>query len=158
VTARWYLSSAVVAAAVGWLAARIHLSGWTPLGLLSLAVGIGLGFSISKLATATGICCRKRLVVGALLFAAIAVFAEHAWLYRDFRRQWNEARASEPQVAMFRREEPWSPTEYLRHEIAAGRVALWCMDAALIATGTLGTVLVGRSASTDRVVVADDAN
>jgi hypothetical protein len=135
-----------------------HRSGWAPLGLLSLAVGVGLGFSILKLATAVGVCCRKRLIVGSLLFASIAVFAEHAWLYRDFRRQWVEARTSEPQVAMFRREEPWSPAEYLQHEIAAGRVTLWCLDAALIAAGTLGTVFVRRSTFTDRVIVADDAN
>ncbi len=141
-TIRWYLGGIAAGAAVGWVAAKCHLSGWAPIGLVSLVVGLALGYVLSKLSAATGVFCPQRLVVGTVIFALVAVFAEHTWLYHDFRRQWVEARANEPQVALFRPIEPWTPTEYFRHEMSPGRMTLWCMDAALIVTGAVGVVLV----------------
>ncbi|MGD9635539.1 MAG: hypothetical protein AB7I57_07175 [Pirellulales bacterium] len=147
---------------MGWLAAQCHLAGRAPVGILSLAVGIALGWGAATLAAWVGVVCRKWLVTGAVLFALVAIFTEHAWLYRDFRRQWHEARLN-PQVAMFRPEEPWSPAEYMRHEASGPRIALWGVDAVLIAAGTLGVVLLRRpaihgDADKNRFVVADDAN
>ncbi len=91
--------------------------------------------------------------MGAVVFALVTVFAEHTWLYRDFRRQWQDAREISPQVALFRPAEPWSPAEYFHYEVASGRIALWCVDAALIVAGTMGVVLLQNK----RFVVADDA-
>jgi hypothetical protein len=157
-TIRWYLGGIAAGAAIGSFAAGCHLSGWAPVGLVSLGVGVALGYVLSKLSAASGIGCPRRLAVGALIFALVAVFAEHTWLYHDFRRQWQAARASDPQVALFRPAEPWTPAEYFRHEISSGRVALWCVDAVLIVAGAVGVVLVRRGANTKKLVVADDAN
>jgi hypothetical protein len=158
VTARWYLGGVAVAAAVGWLAAWCHASGWAPVGLLSLAAGVGLGLALWRLAAMLDVRGRNQLIAGTLLFALVTIFAEHAWLYRDFRRQWHEARTENPRVALFRPAEPWSPTEYFRHEVTAPRAVLWCVDAALIVTSALGTVLVRGRSSTKKFVVVDDAN
>jgi hypothetical protein len=101
---------------------------------------------VAKLAKRAGVCCRKQLVVGTTIFALVAVLTEHAWLYHDFRRQWGEARAREPQVALFRPEEPWSPAEYVLNEWSPGRAALWCVDASLIVASAVGVVLVRNRA------------
>jgi len=163
VTLRWYVFGILLAAAVGYLAAVCHLAGLAPVGLVSLAVGVGLGLGAAQLASMFHIACRKRLLSGALLFALIAIFAEHAWLYQDFRRQWREARDVNPRVAMFRPESPWSPAEYLHHEATGPRITLWCIDAMLIAAGSIGVVMLRRTTSdcdVDRhkLVAADDAN
>jgi hypothetical protein len=152
---RWYLSGIAAGAVVGWAAAKCHLSGWAPVGLLSLGVGGVLGLVVAKLAERAGVSCRMQLVIGTAIFALVAILAEHAWLYHDFRRQWTDARAREPQVALFRPEEPWSPAEYVLNEWSPGRAALWCVDASLIVAGA---VLVSRGANTKTFVVADDAN
>jgi hypothetical protein len=122
----------------------IHRSDHAPVGILSLGVGLGLGAILTGLAAARHVTCRRRLIIGAALLAIVAVLAEHAWLYRDFRRQWHEARAQSPHIALFRPEAPWSPTEYFAHEASPGRVVLWCADAALVTAATVGTVAVAR--------------
>jgi len=45
-------------------------------------------------------------------------------------------------VAMFRPEAPWSPQEYFMRELTPQRAALWGLDAALIASAAVGTVLI----------------
>ena len=118
VTLRWYLAGIGGRPRPSAGSPRIAtLSGWAPVGLLSLAVGdwarilrVQVGGELRCLAAGSD------SLSASLLFALVTVFVEHAWLYRDFRRQWHEARASNPQVAMFRPEQPWSPAEYLRHE------------------------------------------
>jgi len=154
----FYLAGIAAGAAIGWVAAKCHASGWAPVGLVSLGVGVALGYVVSRVAAACGVRCSKRLMVGTVTFALVVAFVEHAWLYHDFCRQWQDARARDPQVALFRPAEPWSPAEYVRHEISSGSVTLWCVDAVLIAAGAVGTVLIRRDANTQKVVVADDAN
>ena len=69
------------------------------------------------------------------------------------------ARGADEQSAgghVFRPEQPWSPAEYVRHESTSGRVALWGLDASLIAAATLGTVLIRRKS--EQFVVTDDVN
>lgn len=152
------LGGIAAGAAVGWIAARCHASGIAPVGLVSLAAGLALGYALSKLAAATGMKVSKRLLVGVAAFALVAVFVEHTWLYWDFRRQWEEARAVNPQVALFREAEPWTPAEYLWREVSTARIGLWCVDAALIIAGAVGVVFARRGASAEKVVVAEVAS
>lgn len=140
----WFLLGALAAIGVGGLAAVLNLARFAPAGLLPIFVGVVLGAVLIGLAAITRVQCRKRLLWGAVVLAMMAVLAEHAWLYRDFRRQWHEARSTSPHLAMFRAESPWSPAEYLRHEATAGRVAFWCVDAALVIAFTAGVVSLGR--------------
>ena len=109
---------------IAWLAALVHASGHAPIGLVSLAVGIGLGAILDRIAAAQRVAGRRRLIIGTILLAIVTVLAEHTWLYLDFRRQWHESREKSPQVAMFRPESPWSPREYFAHrgDAAARRV------------------------------------
>jgi hypothetical protein len=146
---RSVLGGIVAAAALGLIAAKLNVAGFAPVGLLPLAVGIALGAVVSWLAGG-GVICRKRLVFATILLAILTVFAEHAWLYRDFCRQWREARASQAQVAMFRSEMPWSPREYFASEATPGRVALWCVDAALIVAAAVATVIAYQRWTVDR--------
>lgn len=140
----WYGASVVAAILVAWTAAMIHASGHAPLGLVSLGVGTGLGAALSGIAAMLGIAGSRRLIFSALLLAILTVLAEHAWLYLDFRRQWQEARAESAVVAMFRPEAPLSPAEYFAHEWTGRQAALWCFDAAIIAASCVGTVFVLR--------------
>ena len=137
----WYGTGAVAAIIIAWLAALVHASGPAPIGLVSLAVGIGLGAILSKIAALIRIAGRKRLIIGTILLAIVAIVAEHTWLYLDFRRQWHEARAKSPQVAVFRPESPWSAREYFLIEATPSRTALWCIDAAIIVASAIGTVI-----------------
>jgi hypothetical protein len=149
---RWYLGGFVAAAAIGWAAAKCHLVGWAPVGLISLAAGVLLGLALAKLAAANAIVGTKQLVVGAILLGLTAVFFAHAWLYVDFRRQWREARDTDPQVALFRPEAPWTPSEYFERELSPRRVVLWGVDAAIVVGATVATVLLqrrGRASTTD---------
>jgi hypothetical protein len=101
--------------------------------------------------------CRKRLVLGTLIVAIVAIQAEHAWLYYGFRRQWHAARAKSAEVALFRAEEPWGPTEYFTREIAAGRVTHWIVDAALITGTAIGAAIVTHRAFANSRAVSDAA-
>jgi hypothetical protein len=149
---RWYLGAVLTGAVSGWAAATLHLSGWAPVGLASVGVGLVLGVVLLRLAAMTSVTLLRPLVAGAIISALVAVLVEHAWLYHDFRRQWQDARAREPQVALFRPAEPWSPARYFRHELSPGRATLWCVDAALIVLASVGTVSLGRKAGTQTVV------
>jgi hypothetical protein len=146
------LGGIIAGVALGCVAAKLNVAGFAPVGILPLAVGIALGSATGRLAKYTDLKSRKRLIVATISFAILTILAEHAWLYRDFCRQWREARASQAQVAMFRPEAPWSPAEYFAHEATPGRVALWCVDGALVVAGAVGAVIVSwrvveRSAS-----------
>jgi hypothetical protein len=141
---RWYLGGFLAAAAIGWVAAKCHLVGWAPVGLISLAAGILLGLALTKWAALSGSVGTRQLVIGALLLGLAAVFFEHAWLYVDFRRQWRQARDADPQVALFRPEAPWSPREYFERELSPRRVALWSVDAAIVVGAAVATVLLQR--------------
>ena len=139
---RWFLAGVAVAAAVGWLAATCHLRGFAPVGLISLVVGVVLGACLSGLAAMLRVAGARQTILGTLLLATVTVLTQHAWLYRDFRRQWAEARATQPQIALFRPEEPWSPREYLAREATPGRIALWGLDTALIIAAAAGAMYV----------------
>jgi hypothetical protein len=148
-----YLGGIVAAAVIGWLAAQLQSRGFAPLVLMPLATGLVLGLTLRKLAGALAI-GRRQALWGALLFAIVSVLTEHTWLYQDFRRQWQAEREANPQVAMFRPAEPLSMAEYFRREASSMRVALWCLDAALVVASTVMVVTFHR----EKVVVADDAN
>jgi len=139
----WYGVGAVAAIVIAWLAALVHASWHAPFGLVPLAVGIALGFVLVKIAATLRVeDSRRKLIVGAILLAVVAVLAEHAWLYLDFRRQWQAARERSPQVAIFRPEFPWSLPEFLENEATPQQVAVWCIDAALIIVSAATTVAV----------------
>jgi hypothetical protein len=137
----WYGAGALAAIVIAWLAALVHAAGHAPIGLVSLAVGVALGAVLAKIAATQRIVGAKRLIVGTILLAILAVIAEHTWLYLDFRRQWREAREKSPQVAVFRPESPWSPREYFAIEATPEHAALWCVDAAIIVATAVGTVV-----------------
>ncbi len=137
----WFVSGTFAAIAVGWLAARIHVSGHAPVGLTSCSVGVLLGVALSAIAASQRLAGARELLLGTLLLAILTVLAEHAWLYRDFRGQWQEARAKSAAVAMFRPETPPGPREYFAREVNG---PLWCLDAALVAAAAVGTVIVWR--------------
>jgi ABC-type uncharacterized transport system permease subunit len=138
----WYAVGLIAAIAVGWLAAVVHGAGHAPIGILSLAVGIALGIILCRIAATLRVAGSPRLVVGAILLALVTVLAQHAWLYHSFRQQWHKARTESAEVAMFRPETPWSPSEYFSRELTPQRAALWCVDAALITAAAVGTVVL----------------
>lgn len=142
----WYSAGAAVAIAIAWLASLIHASGHAPVGLVSLSVGVALGFALAKLATALQVTGIRRLVVGTILIATLAIAAEHAWLYLDFRQQWRQSR-EKPHVAVFRSETPWSLAQFFKNEATPQRAALWAVDAAFIVAGAVTTIAL-RSRST----------
>lgn len=135
----WCAGGVACAIVVGWLAARIHASGHAPIGLTSLGVGAFLGFAVSQLAVMLRIAGRRLLLSSAAFFAIVLVIAQHAWLYHDFRRQWQAAREKSATVALLRPESPPSPLIYFAHE---WNPALWVADAMLILTGGVGVVVV----------------
>jgi hypothetical protein len=145
----WLASGAIAAGVVGWIAAQVHLSGHAPVGLVSAGAGVLLGFLLMWLAGFAGVHCKHRLVIGTLLLAVLTIVSEHAWLYRDFRRQWVEAREKSTTVAMFRSESPPGPEVYFAHE---WNPALWFTDGAIILAGAVGTVMILRRSGN-----ADDA-
>jgi len=138
----WYGVGAVAAIVIAWLAALVHASGHAPIGLVSLAVGIALGASLAKLAAIQRVTCKKRLIVGTIVLAILAVLAEHTWLYLDFRRQWHETREKSPQVAIFRPESPWSPREFLENEATPQLITVWFVDAVIIIFSAATTIAV----------------
>ena len=121
------------------------LSGRAPVGLVSLGVGMALGLALSKLAARRR---RRRRPTAAnhrrrSYSQFVTVVAEHTWLYRDFRRQWQEARAKraaggDVPAAKSRGRRPST----FAHELSPARVTLWCVDAALIVAAAVGAVIV----------------
>ncbi len=137
----WLLFGTIAAIGVGWVAALVHASGHAPIGLTSLGVGALLGVLLGRLAAMLRIAGPAPLVVGTLLLAIFTILAEHAWLYRDFRGQWREARTKSAAVAMFRSDTPPGPRDYFAREFNA---PLWCLDATIIASAAVGIAIVLR--------------
>jgi hypothetical protein len=139
----WYGAGAIAAIAIAWIAALVHASGHAPVGLISLVVGIALGATLRKIAGTLRVPdARRHLLIGTILLAIVAVLAEHAWLYLDFRRQWQAAREKSPQVAIFRPESPWSPREFFINEATPQLITVWCIDAAIIIVSAAVTLAV----------------
>jgi hypothetical protein len=143
----WIVLGLIGAVVVGWLSAKIHASGHAPIGLTSFGIGALLGMMASVLAATLRVAGIRTLLLGTLLFAAVTILSEHAWLYVDFRGQWQEARASNAAVAMFREETPPSPIAYFAHE---WRPVLWITDAALIVATALCVVVFRRSTGCEK--------
>jgi hypothetical protein len=140
----WYGAGAVAAIVIAWLASLIHVSGHAPVGLVSVAVGISLGAALTGIAASLRLAGFRRLLVGAAILAILTVVAEHTWLYLDFRRQWQAERAKSAAVAMFRPESPPLPAEYFSQEGTPRQLTFWCLDAAIITLGSVGTLFVLR--------------
>jgi ABC-type uncharacterized transport system permease subunit len=137
----WYITGAGAALAIAWLAAMLHVSGHAPLAIVSLGVGAALGATLSAIAATLRVAGQRNIILSTILFALVTIVAQHAWLYIDFRRQWHEARAASPEVALFRPESPWSPAEYLARELTPGRAGLWTLDAALVVAAAVAVVI-----------------
>jgi hypothetical protein len=147
----WYAGGMLAAVAIGWIAARLNVVGIAPVGLSSLCVGGVLGGTLTALAVSQSrrpgpavLTGSPHVVIGTILLALVTILAEHAWLYRDFRRQWHAARANSPEVALFRPAAPWSPAEYFARELSADRAALWALDAVLVIAAAVIVVIVAR--------------
>src|SRR5688572_11064668 len=130
---RFLLLGCVVAVVVARVGAALHRSGNAPLAIFSIGVGIALGAILALVAATQRVESARRLLLATFVLALVAAVAQHAWLYADFRRQWHDARERSPQVAMFRSETPWSAGEYFAREATPQRVAIWIVDAALVA-------------------------
>ena len=128
---------------MAWLASLVHASGHAPIGLTSIGAGIALGVTLTAIAATLRVAGNRRLLISTIVFAIFMVFAEHAWLYLDFRRQWHDESAKSIQVAIFQRE-PSSPAEYFAHELTPQRATLWAVDAVIIVAGAVGTVFALR--------------
>ena len=142
----WIALSAFAAIIVGWLSALIHASGHAPIGLTSFFVGAVLGIVIGVIAASQGIRAAKVLIFGAVALALITIVAEHAWLYRDYCRQWDQARTRSVAAATFPDATPPTMTEWFKHEWSP---LLWLTDAALI---TITAAATAVSASRYRIV------
>jgi hypothetical protein len=141
---RFLLIGCVVAVVVARIGAVLHRSGNAPVGILSIGVGIALGAILALITATKHVGTTKRLLLATIALALVTAVAQHAWLYADFRRQWREARKRSPQVAMFRSETPWSAREYFAREATPQRVAIWTIDAALIAGSATAVVWISR--------------
>lgn len=158
VSLSFLLSGVVAAVVIGVGAAAVSRAGWAPIGIFPLGVGVLLGVAINSIvaihraaterssakgpvAATQRVAGRTLLVVGTTLLALLTAVAEHAWLYHDFRRQWQEARANSAEVALFRPAEPWSPVEYFSREATPIRVLMWVADAALVVAAAVSTVV-----------------
>jgi hypothetical protein len=137
----WFVSGVIAAITIGWLAARIHAFGYAPLGLTSLAIGAMLGAMLAVIAAMLRIAGLRCLLVGVVSSAIVAIVAQHAWLYLDFRGQWKESRTKSPAVAMFRPEEPLAPREYFARD---WNPRLWVADAVIITATAIAVVFAAR--------------
>jgi hypothetical protein len=127
----WYGCGAVVAIAIAWVAAVLQASVRAPFGTISIGVGLLLAILLSTLAMLAKLPTGRSLIIGTFVLAAVTVLAQHAWLYIDYRRQWQEALAKAPKFSEFPAKVP-SPIEYFSRELTFTQGALWCVDAALI--------------------------
>jgi hypothetical protein len=128
---RWFVTGVIVAIGSAWVAAALHASVRAPVGSVSIGFGLVLGLLFSALATLAGVRISRSLLWGAVALAIVAVLAQHAWLYLDFRRQWQDAMAAAPRFAELSPKPP-SPITYFGHELTVVRGVLWCIDATLV--------------------------
>jgi ABC-type uncharacterized transport system permease subunit len=148
----WCELSALSAIAISWLSAQIHASGHAPVGLTSFFVGALLGIVVGAIAASLKIRSVRTLIIGAIAFALITIVAEHAWLYRDYCRQWEEARTRSVAAATFPNATPPTMAEWFNHE---WNLLHWLTDAALI---TITAAATSVSASRYRIVKSSSPN
>lgn len=157
VSMSFFVSGLLAAAGVGMLAATISSTGWAPVGIFSLGMGIIVGLAAIALARGFQVTCSKRLAAAALTMSLVAVAAQHLWLYRDYCSQWHAVREREPLLALFRTESaPMSFGEYLAADASPGYVTFWAVNLMLVAAGATGASLLGRELR-EKAGVAVDA-
>jgi len=157
--ALYVLHGTVCALGIGSVAASLQIRGWAPVGIFPVLSGIVLGFVLFPAALIAGLDSRSRLITTTVAFALMLVAFEHLFLYKGFRQQWRAARENNAQISLFRDEEPWSPAEYFVREITPMRALLWSLDAVLITSGAVATVLIWPwfISRNDETRVASDA-
>ena len=158
---RWCIAGLFAAVAIAWCGAKIHASGPAPIGLVPLGLGIALAVALGTLAANLRVEGAKRLILGTVAVALVAVLAQHAWLYREYRRQWRQAREASPHVALFRSKEfgadkPWTPAEYFARELTPRQAVLWSIDAVVLVSASAGAMTIGQRKRT-QVGLASDA-
>lgn len=136
----------------GVIAALPQSSGMFLVGLQSLAAGALLSVLLVG-GTAMFGTSRPRWP-SALVAAAVAVVAQHVWLYRLAMARRQDAAAREPAVEMFR--PGWTDQgffEYMQSEATTSAMLLWALDACLLA---LAAVVIVELSSRWRITVAHE--
>jgi hypothetical protein len=148
----WFFLGAFAALCIGWLSAQIHASGHAPVGLTSFGIGAWLGVASGAIAASKRIGRAKSIVIGTVVFALITIMSEHAWLYRDYCRQWQEERTRSVAAATFPNAAPPTISEWLKHE---WNPLLWLTDAVVI---TITAAATAVSASRYRIAITPTHN
>jgi len=113
---------------------RVEIS---PIVLLSLLCGAVLGFVAVFAASVLDIRSRWLLLLGTLAAGIFLTVGQHYFLHRFAVRDWQQAQAKEPQLALFRPPPPNDLQDYLRQE-SKGRLAYWLLDGAIITATAVG--------------------
>jgi hypothetical protein len=150
----WYAAGLFISLLLAWVAAILHASVRAPVGSISVGAGLLLAVMLSTLAMVLKLRPSRALIVGTIVLASAAVLAQHAWLYADYRRQWQAALSKAPRFAELQPVVP-SPFEYFAHELTPARGALWCVDAVLIIGSAVGAMSVLESKRREFGLAAD---
>lgn len=142
----WGIVLLGISVAVAGLAFLLQRVGFAPIGIFSLLVGTAVGAG----SLLTGILfklkpCGSFLVI-TILAAVTATATQHAFLYIQYRSDFQNAYANNPQVALFRDSDPEDFASYLRAEAVKFEPALgqptwvfWLIDLTLCVVGASGT-------------------
>ena len=135
---------------LAWLSVRLQKSGFAPVGVLSLLIGLALGAGLWGLLRWLQFGHRRGALAGTLLLAAGVVGGEHTFAYCDYRVSFERAMQSDPKLAFARASnpamQPRTFAEYMHWEDNRGRLWLWGIDAVLIALASTFVVAWGSAA------------
>ncbi len=112
----------------------LTLLGVAPAGLTSLALGGAIGAAAAGTAWLYLYGSRPGLAITAAAVGAFAAATQHFWAYLVFVQRWRQSRIQDPQVAIFRDEQP--PLDFLRflqNDASPVNVAWWTLDILLAA-------------------------
>lgn len=137
----WLTLVAGCAVLVGIASASVQAAGVAPIGIASCVTGAALGAALLAIATLCDWPTMKISIGLVIVATLLLVVAEHGWLYRDYRQQWERVRLENPGLAMFQAEtNPLPIHHYLWREASPAKAAFWLLDALLIAATAVGIV------------------
>ena len=150
----WFLPALALCVVLARVAVHVQ-SFWAPLGVFSLLVGATLGAVIVGLVLLSGSQRRQTLFAGTLFLSVVTVVSEHYFFFRTetLNRQATieTAKAKNPAVQAVHMPPPeLGPAgfvQFVRNKAAPSRIAIWVLDALLVALGATITVALAVRSS-----------
>lgn len=144
----WLLPSLCFCGLCAWLSVNVQQAGFAPLGLHSIAVGVGVASGLLGLAVLARLPFGHTVRMTACLLAFHTALLQHVAGYMQYRASFHRVVSSEPRASWAAAAGQLRPADfapYLRARISTYHLMLWGLDTVLITLGGSVTFWLGSA-------------